>query len=260
MFATRQRAARLLAVTGLTVIATTVLAITNVLAASAAPATGPSQRTLPAQLPAQDDIGFVETPYGPLGPADRDLLVRVRYAGLWEVPAGQMAAEKGSTEQIREIGTFIAQEHIELDEMTLDAAAELGVALPTEVHPDNQVFLDRMEAREGEDFDFEFIQRLREAHGEIYPLIAYVRSGTQNDFMRDFAKTGEEFVNRHMDYLESSGLVDWFHIPPPPEPHGTKSRFLSVYPAGVNPALIWLLLGVAAVGGGVTVVRTVRPR
>ncbi len=219
-----------------------------------------AQAPEPADPLAQGAEGYVETPYGPLGPSDRDLLVRVRYAGLWEIPAGQMAAEKGSTEQIREVGAFIAEEHIVLDEEVVAVAAELDVAVPNEPHPDHQVFLNRMAEREGEEFDAEFVQRLREAHGEVYALIAFVRAGTQNDLIRDFTKTAEEFVGRHMDYLESTGLVDWFHIPPPPEPHGTKSRFLSMSPAGVHPLLIWLILGVAATAGAITVVRTVRPR
>jgi predicted outer membrane protein len=219
-----------------------------------------AQDQLPAQAPAPDSAEVIETEYGPLGPADRDLVVRVRYAGLWEVPAGTMAAEKGSTEEIREIGAFIAEEHTQLDEEAINIAAELQVALPTEPFADHQTFLNRMDASEGEEFDREFIQRLREAHGEIYPAIAFVRAATQNDMIRDFADTAEEFVGRHMDYLEDSGLVDWVQIPPAPEPHGTRSRFLSAYPAGVSPVLIWLLLGVAAVAGAITVVRTLRPR
>src|SRR5690606_29557170 len=98
------------------------------------------------------------------------------------------------------------------------------------------------------------------AHGEVYALIAFVRAGTQNDLIRDFTKTAEEFVGRHMDYLESTGLVDWFHIPPPPEPHGTKSRFLSMSPAGVHPLLIWLILGAAAPACAIPAGRTLRPR
>jgi predicted outer membrane protein len=219
-----------------------------------------AQDQLPAQAPAPDSAEVIETEYGPLGPADRDLVVRVRYAGLWEVPAGTMAAEKGSTEEIREIGAFIAEEHTRLDEEAINIAAELQVALPTAPYADHQTFLNRMDASEGEEFDREFIQRLREAHGEIYPAIAFVRAATENDMIRDFAKTAEEFVGRHMDYLEESGLVDWVQIPPAPEPHGTRSRFLSAYPAGVNPVLIWMLLGVAAVAGAITVVRTLRPR
>jgi predicted outer membrane protein len=215
----------------------------------------------PAAPPAhaQDD-DVVETQWGPLTNADRDLLIRVKYAGLWEIPAGEMAVEKGVNERVREIGAFIRDEHIELDAATDDIAAQLGVELPDEPYADNQLALDRMEAAEGGEFDLEFVQRLREAHGSIYSIIAYVRAGTQNDLVRQFADAGEEFVARHMEYLESTGLVDWLHIPPPPGPAGAPTRFLAAEPAGVHPVLIWVLLGAAAVAGGVTFVRTLRPR
>lgn len=209
---------------------------------------------------AQDGGEVVETEYGPLGPGDRDFLVRIRYAGLWEVPAGEMAAERGTTEPVREIGRFIADEHTDLDQQVREVAATLGVPLPREPFAQHQSWLDQIDRQTGEDFDREFIQLLREAHGQVYPLIAYARAGTQNTLVRDFADVAEEFISRHMNYLESSGLVDWVHIPPPPEPAGAQSRFLASEPAGVNPILVWLLLGVAAVTGVVAVVRTVRPR
>lgn len=203
---------------------------------------------------------LVQTEYGPLGAGDRDLLVRVRYAGLWEMPAGQMAAERGSDPRVREIGGFISEEHAELDQRVVEVADELGVPLPDQPLAQHQAFLNRIDSKSGAEFDLEFVQLLREAHGQVYPLIAYARAGTQNDLVREFATTAEEFIARHLEYLESTGLVDWFHIPPPPGPAGTQSRFLGTEPAGIHPALIWLLLGIAAAAGAATVIRTIRPR
>lgn len=217
---------------------------------------------LPTGTPAhaQVDENVVDTEWGPLTDSDRELLRQVKFAGLWEIPAGEMAAERGAAPRVREIGGFLRDEHIELDEATDEIAAKLGVSLPDKAFAQHQVFLDRMTAKEGEAFDLEFVQRLREAHGAIYPVIAYTRSGTQNDLVREFADVGEEFVGRHMEYLESTGLVDWVHIPPAPGPAGAPSRFLTTEPGGVNPVLIWVLLGAAAIAGAITVVRTVRPR
>lgn len=225
----------------------------------AAPAAG-AQELPPAPKVSPPPEGVVLTEYGPLAKTDREFLIRVRQAGLWEVPAGQMAAEKGSTEQIREIGARIRDEHLELDEAVRNTAAQLGVQLPDEPTAEHQLLLDQMAAAEGEEFDRLFIQYLREAHGVIYPIIAYIRAGTQNELMRDFAEVGEEYVSNHLNYLESSGLVDWSHIKPAPEPLGTQSRFLAAEPAGVHPIAIYILLGAAAVGGGVQMIRTLRPQ
>lgn len=245
---------------------------------AAAPAPAPANAAAPGYAPSAQDTGadtgegtdtsegpdtsegVVDTEWGPLGPADRDLLVRVRYAGLWEIPAGRMAAERGTAQRVREIGADIAAEHTELDERVREVAAQLGVALPDAPLPQHQNFLDRIDGKFGKDFDREFVQLLREAHGQVYPIIAYARAGTQNDLVREFAKTSEKFIAGHLDYLESTGQVDWTHIPPPPEPAGAPSRFLGTQPGGVHPALVWVLLGAAAVTGVITVIRTVRPR
>jgi hypothetical protein len=48
--------------------------------------------------------GYAQTVSGPCGPADGDLLVKVKQAGLWEMPAGQALAENAKDPKVREIG------------------------------------------------------------------------------------------------------------------------------------------------------------
>src|SRR4051794_17489323 len=65
-----------------------------------------------------------------LSAADLTLLVGVRQAGLWEMPAGQMAAERGAHAKVRAIGSMIAEQHVKLDQDAADAANALSVQLP----------------------------------------------------------------------------------------------------------------------------------
>ena len=75
--------------------------------------------------------GWTQTQWGPLGPADRDLLVKVRQANLWEGPTGQQAAQQASSPAVREVGQHLATEHADLDAQTRKVADQLGVLLPT---------------------------------------------------------------------------------------------------------------------------------
>ena len=56
-------------------------------------------------LPAPADADPASTQ---LNASDMTLLNGVRQAGLWEIPAGQMAAQKGSTARVRQVGQAIA--------------------------------------------------------------------------------------------------------------------------------------------------------
>ena len=101
---------------------------------------------------------------GELSAADRDFVVKVRLAGLWEIPAGEMAQQKSADSQIRSIGRDIAAQHVMLDSLTRDAAKRLNISLPDKPNKDQQGWLGEMRDAQGADFDKVYIDRLRTAH------------------------------------------------------------------------------------------------
>jgi predicted outer membrane protein len=190
--------------------------------------------------------GYVQTPFGPLGPADRDLLVKVRLAGLWEQPTGQQAQQQASSAQVKDVGAKISAEHADLDARTRTVADQLGVLLPSSPSAQQLAWMSEISSKTGSDYDRTFVQRLREAHGQVLPVLAEVRAGTQNELVRTFAIEADAFVSRHMDYLESTGLVDHAALPHPESP-GLFS--IERGPADlVVPALIFLATLLAAAG------------
>lgn len=157
--------------------------------------------------------GWVQTEFGPLGPADRDLLVKVRLAGLWEVPTSQQAEQQASSAEVKEVGRKLAEEHTQLDAEVRRVADQLGVLLPSGPTAQQMAWMDEITSQTGSDYDRVFVQRLREAHGMVLPVVAEVRSTTRNDLIREFAITADEFVSRHHQYLEGTGLVDYSALP-----------------------------------------------
>ena len=208
--------------------------------------------------------GWTATQWGPLSPADRDLVIKVRLAGLWEMPAGDQAQRRAVDPRVKDIGAKISAEHTELDRATLQVAAKLGVEVPDEPLYDQRLWLGEMDKAQGKEFDRIFVDRLRVAHGKIFPIIGYVRAGTRNELIRSFAATGNTYVGRHMDYLESSGLVDWSLVPVPPDPvhpfDVDTVAGLTTRGRGLDPILIWIVLAAALVAGAVTTARVIRAR
>lgn len=72
------------------------------------------------------DASSVATQWGPLSATDRDFLVKVRLAGLWELPAGQQAIQRAPTEAIKATGDHLVVGHTDLDRRARDVAAKLG--------------------------------------------------------------------------------------------------------------------------------------
>jgi putative membrane protein len=177
---------------------------------------------LAAGVAAADDGPATDTSWGPLTAADRDLLVRVKLAGLWEIPAGDMAQTHSTDQRVRSVGQVLATDHRRLNAEVAVAARKLQVTMPDHPILSQQGWLDEMTSERGHAFDETFANRLRTAHGVVFSIIAQVRDSTRNTMVRDFATEANEVVEKHMSLLESTGFVapTAVDVLAPPAPHG----------------------------------------
>ncbi|MGZ4613160.1 MAG: DUF4142 domain-containing protein [Kineosporiaceae bacterium] len=227
---------------------------------------------LPGIALAESGPGGIEVPdttigagrAAPLSGADRDFVARVRLAGLWEMPAGAMAMQKGVSPRVREIGRIIAEQHVTLDRLDRAAAGRLGISVPNAPLPEQQGWLDEMQKARGVDFDKIFVLRLRAAHGTIFSAIATERADTRNDVVRQLAQEANQFVMTHMTLLESTDLVDYNGLPEPPDPPPLHLHALAPVQSrsaagGASPTVIWVVLGTGALAAATALIRMVRP-
>ncbi|MEU9393942.1 DUF4142 domain-containing protein [Streptomyces sp. NPDC048324] len=151
----------------------------------------------------------VVTSYGPLSGLDRDFVTKVRLAGLWELPAGQQAEQKGTTQAVRTAGEHLVEGHTALDQQVRDVAGKLGLQLPDQPTDQQKQWLQTLSAAQGTDYDRDFVNIARLAHGKVFSLVAEVRATTRNTLVRSLADDANTTVLDHIRALEATGYVDW---------------------------------------------------
>ncbi|WET81957.1 DUF4142 domain-containing protein [Amycolatopsis sp. QT-25] len=192
-----------------------------------------------------------------LSAADKNLIVNVKLAGLWEMPAGMWAQERGKSKRTREVGRTLMIDHGRLDTATHAIADRFGLALPREPSDQQSAWLGEMKtARDDSEFDRIFANRLRYAHGVLFPVIAQVRAGTRNDVVRGYATTANQAVLRHMTLLESTGVVDQSLMPEAPVPQSNPAN--AAMDVGFGEWALGLLLAVVLGGGLFYALRALR--
>ncbi|MER5209643.1 DUF4142 domain-containing protein [Streptomyces sp. NPDC002838] len=192
----------------------------------------------------QDRI-IANTNYGPLTEADRDFIVKVRAAGLWEYPLGEMVMERGTTAAMKEAGKHLIVGHAGLDEMCRKLSTELGVTIPNQASPQQQQFVATVDGSSGKEFDSTAVTIMRVTHGQIFPTIAKVRANTRNSMVRQLADLANDTVLDHITVLEKTGLVNHENVnlqqtsppkmpqeelTPPPPPAGAPMLVLKPRP------------------------------
>lgn len=193
-----------------------------------------------------------QTRWGPLSPADRDLLVMIRQAGITGGSTGQQAQRHGSNPQVRTVAKRIWSDYSNLDNQVRSVAGQLGVSLPDQPTVAQRGWMEDLAGRSGREYDRMFAQRLRLTDGEVLPALTTVRSGTRNELIRSFAATAATLVSKHMEALERTGLVDYSRLPAGPDQRiGQVVNITPVSPAapatGNNAsALIAALIAIGA--------------
>lgn len=155
------------------------------------------------------DASSVNTRWGPLSATDRDLIVKVRLAGLWELPAGQQAMERAPSKAVAAAGDHLVVGHTDLDRRVREVAAQLGIELPNQLNAQQQGWLDELTAARGETYERKFANILRDSHGKVFSLIAQVRHTTRNSLVRQLATDANQTVLDHIVMLEGTGRVDF---------------------------------------------------
>jgi predicted outer membrane protein len=151
----------------------------------------------------------VPTSYGPLSALDQDFLTKVRLAGLWELPAGQQARVKGTTPAVRTAGQHLVEGHRFLDERVRGVASRLNLTLPDEPSDQQRQWLDTLDEAQGAEYDRQFANILRLAHGKVFSVVAQVRASTRNSLVRELADDANTTVLDHIKVLEATGYVDF---------------------------------------------------
>ncbi|MGW0732729.1 DUF4142 domain-containing protein [Streptomyces sp. NPDC002851] len=183
------------------------------------------------------EASSVPTRWGPLSATDRDFLVKVRLAGLWELPAGQQAIDRAPTEAIAAAGDHLVVGHADLDRRVREVAARLGVELPNQPTDEQQGWLTELTAARGVTYERKFANILRNSHGKVFSLIAEVRHTTRNTLVRQLASDANQTVLDHITMLENTGLVDHDALAAEAAGRGTASPTGPPPPsAGVPPS------------------------
>jgi predicted outer membrane protein len=168
----------------------------------------PSMLGLTTVSSAPDRI-IAQTQWGPLTESDRDFVVKVRAAGLWEYPVGQIGLQKGTTKGVLTASQHLIDGHAGLDATCRKVAPMLNITLPNVASPQQQGFVSQLSADTGKQFDIDFANILRITHGSIFNTIAKIRSTTKNSLVRALADQANLTVLDHMTVMEKTGLVNF---------------------------------------------------
>ena len=85
-------------------------------------------------------------------------------AGMMEVELGKMASEKASSEEVKQFGQTMVEDHTKANEELKALASSSNVTIPESMNEKHQKTVDKLSALSGEEFDQEYMKTMLKDH------------------------------------------------------------------------------------------------
>ena len=137
-------------------------------------------------------------------PADRAFVAKVSQGGMFEVQAGRLADQKGSTPDIRDFGAMEAHDHTPVGDKLKAISDREGISFGAELNPDFAGKLARLKSLSGPAFDKVYMEQTSAIHaGDGAAFAKEAAEGGSADF-RAFAAETYKIVQRHIGAIHAA--------------------------------------------------------
>ena len=96
--------------------------------------------------------------------ADKTFMAKAAQGGMAEVTLGQMAATKGTSNDVKDFGNRMVNDHGKANEELKQLASSKGVTLPTDLDAESRKTSDALSKKTGKAFDKAYISDMVKDH------------------------------------------------------------------------------------------------
>lgn len=133
---------------------------------------------------------------------DKDFLHSALQGGMAEVQLGQLAAQKGSSDDVKQFGQHMVDDHTKLGDAMKPIAQQLGVNPPKDVSKKDKQLMAKLQGLSGEQFDNAYITAMVKDHKKDSEDFKAEAAQTQNPQLKQIATQGDQVIDQHLQMIE----------------------------------------------------------
>ncbi|HET7101799.1 MAG TPA: DUF4142 domain-containing protein [Terriglobia bacterium] len=133
---------------------------------------------------------------------DKAFLRKAAEGGMAEVQLGQLAQQKASSQDVRQFGEKMVQDHSQLDQQLKPIAEQQGVRPPKALSKKDEATLRKLEGLSGQQFDHAYIEAMLKDHKKDLKEFKETANRTQNPQLKDAAQRGAQVIESHLQDIQ----------------------------------------------------------
>jgi putative membrane protein len=174
----------------------------------------PQQPTMPSQpqtsptSPNAGNAGMGPGAYPGTAPTGQDFsekafVTKALEGGQTEVELGQLAQEKSQSNDVKQFGQKMVNDHGQMaDKWLKPVAQQLGVSEPNGPSKKDKKEIARLQGLSGDDFDREYITMMVKDHQQDLKEFKEEAQTAQNANVKQIAQKGSDVISQHLQLIE----------------------------------------------------------
>lgn len=134
--------------------------------------------------------------------ADKKFVKDALEGGMAEVQLGQLAAQKGNSDDVKKFGQKMVDDHTRMGDDLKPVASQIGVMPPTSVSMKDKALMTRLENLSGEAFDKAYIQAMVKDHKMDLADFKKEASSGMDPAVKEQASKGSDVITQHLQMIE----------------------------------------------------------
>jgi putative membrane protein len=134
--------------------------------------------------------------------SDKKFVHSALEGGNAEVKLGQLAAQKGNSEDVKQFGQKMVDDHTKLGEQMKQIAQKEGISVPDGIPAKDKALETKLNSLSGEEFDKAYIKAMVKDHRKDLSEFKKEASSGNDTSIKDAANQGSQIISEHLQMVE----------------------------------------------------------
>ncbi len=133
---------------------------------------------------------------------DKDFVHSALQGGMAEVQLGQLATQKGASDDVKQFGQKMVDDHTRLDGEMQQVAQQIGVSAPRGLSKKDKALVAKLQSLSGTEFDDAYIEAMVKDHKNDLMDFRQEVANSQNPTVKQAAQQGQQMIDEHLQLID----------------------------------------------------------
>ncbi|MCC9165219.1 DUF4142 domain-containing protein [Pontibacter harenae] len=128
-----------------------------------------------------------------------DFMTKAASSNMLEIQAGQLAQQKGQSQQVKDYGQMMVTDHTSATDKLKTLAQQKNITLPDSMGQDHMSQYEELQGKSGQEFDQAYMDLMVSSHEESVNLFEDAANNMEDPDVKSFASSTLPTLQQHLD-------------------------------------------------------------